>query len=210
MKKTIVLTVLFTLLLILPASALLDDGEDFLLIEVSDSEKGVLDVQTVCREPESGQVYLRKSNSQVFASVRDLDNAEDKGFEWARIEKSGDHIFICVPHLDKFSDLVKDGLLPGHPYTGEFGDDNILILSGLKPEHMKLITSESKGVLSKFSIMSSTWLGFFTPKIILSILLFLKRKLLAREESSISLTSFIASTLFNMDCSLSPLSHSER
>jgi hypothetical protein len=126
-----------------------DEEEVFLVIEVSDSEKGVLKVQGIGRESESVQVYLRKSNGWMFGSYNP-DNANDVGMCWGRFEKKGDRIFIWVPDYDRFSGLVKDGLLPGHPYAvksdGEF-NDKYLILSGLKPEHMKLITSESKGVL---------------------------------------------------------------
>lgn len=63
-------------------------------------------------------------------------------------KKNGDRIVIWVPDYDQFSDLVNEGSLPRHPYAGEQQDyDNFLILSGLKPEHLKLITSDSKGNL---------------------------------------------------------------
>jgi hypothetical protein len=126
-----------------------DEEEVFLVIEVSDSEKGVLKVQGIGRESESVQVYLRESNGWMFDSYN-ADNANDVGMCWGRFERKGDRIFIWIPDYDRFSALVKDGLLPGHFYgvksDGKF-DDKYLILSGLKPEHMKLIASESKGVL---------------------------------------------------------------
>jgi hypothetical protein len=126
-----------------------ESDEDFLVIEVSDSEKGVLKVQGIGRESKDTiQVYLRESNGWMFGSYRDPDEG-DKGMVWGRFEKKGDHIFIWIPEHDKFSDLVKDGLLPGHPYAKD-----LLILSGLKPEHLKLITSGSQGMLFHWELPS--------------------------------------------------------
>jgi hypothetical protein len=126
-----------------------DEEEYFLVIEVSDSEKGVLKVRGISREPESVQVYLRESNGWMFGSYNP-DNARDVGMCWGRFEKKGNRIFFWVPDYDRLLGLVKDGLLPGHPYaegSDDKFDDKFLILSDLKPEHMELITSESKGVL---------------------------------------------------------------
>lgn len=124
-----------------------DEKVAFFLIEVADSENGVLQVQNISREPESVQVYLRESNGWMFGSFKDPDHA-DKAFIWGRFIKDGDRIFIWVPDYDRFSDLVNEGALPGHTYAGEQQDyDQFLILSSLKPEHLKLITSDSKGEL---------------------------------------------------------------
>jgi len=124
-----------------------DEGKGYALIEVSDSEKGVLKVQGISRKPVSFQVYLRESNDWMFGSYRDPEMTPDKGLCWGRFTKDGDYINIWVPDYERFSDLVSNGLLPGHRYLGDSGGDNILILSDLKPEHLELITSESKGVL---------------------------------------------------------------
>jgi hypothetical protein len=123
-----------------------DEEEAFFVMEVSDSENGVLKVQNIGREPESAQVYLRESNGWMFGSYRNPGEAEDKGMCWGRFEKHGDRIFIWVPDYDRFSGLMNDGLLPGHP-AEDMDGDKILILSNLKPEHLELVTSESKGVL---------------------------------------------------------------
>jgi hypothetical protein len=125
-----------------------EEKEGYALIEVSDSEKGVIKIQGIGREPESVHVYLRESNGWMFGSYRDPELTDDKGFCWGRFKKDGDHIYFWVPDYDRFTNLVNDGLLPGHPYDGEQRDySKYLILSGLKPEHMDLITSDSKGVL---------------------------------------------------------------
>ena len=125
-----------------------DEEEAFVVIEVSDSEKGVLKVTHIGRKPESFQVYLRESNGWMFGSYRDPEKPDDKDMFWGRFKKNGDRIVIWIPNYDRFSDLVKNGLLPGHPNTGEQPDnDNYLVLSGVRPEQMDLITSGSKGVL---------------------------------------------------------------
>ena len=76
-----------------------------------------------------------------------MDAAEEKGMIWGKFKKDGNHIYFWSPNYDRFSDLANKGLLPGHPYAGESDDGDILVLSDLKAEHMKLITSDSKGVL---------------------------------------------------------------
>jgi hypothetical protein len=124
-----------------------EEEETFFLIEVADGENGVLKVQNIGRKPESVQVYLRESNDWMFGSFKDPDHA-DKGFDWGRFKKNGDRVVIWGPDYDHFSDLVNEELLPGHPYAGEQQRyDKFLILSDLKPEHMKLITSDSNGDL---------------------------------------------------------------
>ena len=124
-----------------------DEEEAFLLIEVADSENGVLKVQNIGRKPESAQVYLKESNGWMFGSFKDPDHAE-KGFDWGRFKKNGDRIVIWGPNYDQFSNLVNKGLFPGHFHAAEgWLDSKYLILPGLQPEHVKLVTSESKGEL---------------------------------------------------------------
>jgi len=85
----------------------------------------------------------------MFGSYMDSE-ATDKGMVWGRFKKHGDYIVFWTPDYDRFSDLVNEGLLPGHLDAGESDDmfdSKNIILSGLKPEHMDLITSGSKGVM---------------------------------------------------------------
>jgi len=91
----------------------------------------------------------------MFGSVKNPEEADDKGMGWGRFEKYGDRIIIWIPNYKRFSDLVNDGLLPGHPYAGGRSDGNsYCILSGLKPEHMNLITSGSKEMLFEWQYPS--------------------------------------------------------
>lgn len=95
----------------------------------------------------TSQVYLRSAGEWMFGSV---ENDEDPGsgrpenvrYLWGRLEKDEGKILFWLPSVEKFRQLVEDGVLPGEVEEG--GD---VVLGQLAAEHLELITSGKKGVL---------------------------------------------------------------
>ena len=97
---------------------------------VEDSDKGL--------RFEKIDALLRSSGEFIFANVKD----EETGlYTWVKVEKEGDQLVVWDPDLEKFRALVKEGKLPGKL------DDKDVLLDGLGPEHVQMITSSSEGVL---------------------------------------------------------------
>ena len=62
-------------------------------------------------------------------------------YVWAIIKKSTKIILIWLPNEERFKKLIEAKTLPG-----EIKKD-MVVLGDLKPEHMKIITSEERSLL---------------------------------------------------------------
>ena len=73
----------------------------------------------------------------------DLPECEDvaPSYLWARIEHGDDAIIAWAPDSVVFARLVEAGLLPGAVEEGN------VVLGALKPEHYRIITTGSHGVV---------------------------------------------------------------
>jgi hypothetical protein len=110
-------------------------------LEVMDAEKGIIHVAWVEKmKLESYQVHLLDSGSWMFASFR--ESGESQKYLWAKILKDEDQLNLWAPSVDKIRVLVQKGVLPGS--VEESGD---VVLGELKAEHLRLLTSEEKGIL---------------------------------------------------------------
>jgi len=118
--------------------------EQFLTINVTDETEGLLQISWIKKDQgqvklESCKVYLLESGDWIFASIPDKDNP--KLYLWGRIKRVGQQIVVWVPDSEKFQALVEEGKLPGKI------EDSTVLLGNLTSAHLKLITSETKGVL---------------------------------------------------------------
>ena len=84
-------------------------------------------------------MHLLESGDWIFASIPDKDNL--KRYLWGRIKQDGQQVVVWVPDSEKFQALVEEGKLPGKI------EDSDVILGNLTSDHLKLITSETEGVL---------------------------------------------------------------
>lgn len=127
------------------------EGDTF-KIKVADPEKGILQVAGIETKDKGFElkkltVYLRESGGWSFASVKN-DEIEGGGdarakdlYVWARISRDGRQLIYWQPSGEKFTELVKNGLLPGKI------EDKSVLLGELETKHMEAITSGSNGVL---------------------------------------------------------------
>jgi len=120
------------------------NGEDFLTINVLDETNGLLQAAWIEHDQnqiklESCKVHLLESGDWVFVSIQDKDNP--KRYGWGRIKKDGQQVVVWLPDSVKFKTLVKEGQLPGRI------ENDDVVLGDLTSEHLKLITSETEGVL---------------------------------------------------------------
>ena len=118
--------------------------EKFLTFNVLDKAKGLLRISWIEKDQgqvklESCKVHLLESGDWIFASIPDKDNP--KQYLWGRIKQDGRQVVVWVPDSEKFKTLVEEGKLPGRV------EDNNILLGNLTSEHLKLITSETAGVL---------------------------------------------------------------
>lgn len=120
---------------------------DAVVMKVLDRDNGVLritwiedDSKMTCR---SHDVRVLSSGKWQFANIMDEGEKGEKprGYLFAKIKKERDNIVIWLPAAEKFSDLVGKKILPGRV------EKESVILGELGPRHMKIITSEEKGLL---------------------------------------------------------------
>ncbi len=120
------------------------NGEQFLTINVLDETKGLLRISWIANDNgqvklESSNLHLLESGDWTFASIPDKDNP--KQYLWGRIKQDERQVVVWVPDSEKFKSLVEEGKLPGKI------DNKNVMLGNLTLDHLKLITSETEGVL---------------------------------------------------------------
>jgi hypothetical protein len=90
----------------------------------------------------TSRVHLRSAGEWMFGSLENDEDPQNVRYLWGRLEKDEGKILFWLPGVEKFRQLVEEGLLPGEIVEG--GD---VVLGQLGAEHLKLITSGEKGVL---------------------------------------------------------------
>jgi hypothetical protein len=118
--------------------------DKFLTINVLDETKGLLRISWIEKDQgevklESCNLHLLESGDWIFASIPDKDNP--KRYLWGRIKQDERQVVVWLPDLEKFKGLVEEGKLPGRI------DNKNVMLGNLTSDHLKLITSETEGVL---------------------------------------------------------------
>ena len=134
-----------------------------LVIKTLDADRGVLDVFMVDGSTrQSVTVELRRSGGWLFGSFNDYDDEDAPGdgesppdngtpirdarpYAWVRVVNKDNKLVFWQPHTDRFRRAVERGDLPGRVATEEDGDP--VYLGRLEPEHYRLITESSAGVL---------------------------------------------------------------
>jgi len=122
-------------------------GGDYCMMKVKNENEGILRLAWFEDDKEvthkSSDVFIRKSGNWLFASMKEDDdkNVVDSPYVWAIIKKSRKTIFIWLPNEDRFKKLVETKTFPGEVKNGT------LILTDLKPEHMKIITTDERSSL---------------------------------------------------------------
>ena len=116
-------------------------------LKVVDADKGRLKISWL-EDDEKGNtaikmadVELWQSGDWLFASTKDENKGQSRGYVWGRIKNEDRQIIVWLPDDKLFKQLVKNGVLPGKID----GDD--VLLDELKPQHLKIITSGERGVL---------------------------------------------------------------
>lgn len=119
-------------------------GGGYCVLQVKNEREGILQLAWIENDKElkyqSGEVLIRKSGNVSFASTKETQEktVADVVYVWARIKKEKNMILIWLPNEEKFKTLIETNILPGEIKNG------MTILGDLKPEHMKVITSEAK------------------------------------------------------------------
>lgn len=117
------------------------------VMKVKDGEKGALKIAWIEDDRDmtykSYDVILLSLGRWQFANILDEKSKGERpgGYLFAKIKKEKDSIIVWLPRAEKFSDLVKRGILPGEAAK------ETVILGELGPQHMKIIMSEEKGIL---------------------------------------------------------------
>ncbi len=117
------------------------------VIRVEDAEKGYLKLAWIeddrSRTFKSLRVIILRSAAWDFANIREEDGKNETGqnYLFARVKKQKNHILVWLPRAEKFAALVEGKILPGRAVK------ETVTLGELKPEHVKIIVSEEKGLL---------------------------------------------------------------
>jgi hypothetical protein len=110
-------------------------------IDIVDAEKGIIRAAWIeDMKLKSFDIRLNTSEDWTFGSTK--ENPEDTRFVWGRIKREDNQLVIWSPSVSKFKKMVQDGVLPGT--VDENGD---ITLGELSADHIKVITSETRGVL---------------------------------------------------------------
>jgi len=118
--------------------------DGLLRIKVLDADKGTLKVSWLEDDKDgnpglkTAEIEIRESEGWLLANTRE---EKGRGYVWGRIQNQDRQIVIWSPDDRLFAQAVKDGVLPGRI------DGDEVILGDLKPQHLKIITSNEKGVL---------------------------------------------------------------
>ena len=119
-------------------------GGDYCMMKVRNENEGILRLAWIENDKEmkhkSSDVFIRKSGKWLFASMKEDDDKDAANglYVWAIIKKSRKMLFIWLPNEERFKKLVEAEILPGEV------KESAVILGDLKPEHMKIITSDER------------------------------------------------------------------
>ena len=122
-------------------------GGEYCAMKVKNENEGILRLSWIENDNEltykTSDVFIRKSGNWLFASTRENGDKAAAGspYVWAIIKKSRKTIFIWLPNEDRFKKLIEAKTLPGEVQK------SIVTLGDLKPEHMKIITSDERSSL---------------------------------------------------------------
>lgn len=106
-------------------------------IAVIDKDKGLFEIAWIERKDgkfaiKTSRISMLRQGDAVFANM--ADEKEKGKFTFARIKSNPDEIIIWLPDYAKFQQLVLANKLPG-----KIVEENKIQLSGLGPEHIKII-----------------------------------------------------------------------
>ena len=124
-----------------------EPGGDSCMMKVKNENEGIFRLAWFENDKEmthkSSDVFVRKSGNWFFASMKEDDDKDgaDSAYVWAIIKKSQKMILIWLPNEERFKKLIEAKTLPG-----EIKKD-MITLGELKPEHMKIITTEERSSL---------------------------------------------------------------
>lgn len=116
-------------------------------LKVKNEKEGLLglawiedDTHMTCK---SKDILIRSLGTWTFANMNDEDTTTpvDPKYLWGRIKKEKNLILFWLPKVSKFRELIASKVFPG-----EANKESVL-LKNLKPEHMKILVSEEKGIL---------------------------------------------------------------
>jgi|WetSurMetagenome_2_1015567.scaffolds.fasta_scaffold186703_2 hypothetical protein len=122
-------------------------GGGYCAMKAKNENEGILQLAWIEDHNEmihkSRDVFIRKSGNWLFASMKEEDDkdAVNSPYVWAIIKKSRKTIFIWLPKEERFKKLIEAKTLPGE------AQKSVVMLGDLKPEHMKIITSEERSFL---------------------------------------------------------------
>jgi hypothetical protein len=122
-------------------------GGGYCTMKVKNENEGILRVAWIEDDKEmtykSRDVFIRKSGNWLFASMKEEDDkdAANNLYVWAIIKKSQRTIFIWLPNEERFKKLIETKTLPGEV------KESTVVLNELKPEHMKIITTDERSSL---------------------------------------------------------------
>jgi hypothetical protein len=122
-------------------------GGDYCMMKVKNEKEGILRLSWIENDKEmtykASDVLIRKSGNWLFASTREDGDkaAPGSAYVWAIVKKSRKTILIWLPNEDRFKKLIEAKTLPGE------AQKSMVILGDLKPEHMKIITTDERSLL---------------------------------------------------------------
>ena len=91
---------------------------------------------------EEYETSLMSAGDWTIANLADPEQQE--GYFWLRYTIEDNVLTFWWPNVEKFAELVDEGVLPGAVETGEA---TVVTLGPLEPEHYERLTSGSDGVL---------------------------------------------------------------
>ncbi len=89
----------------------------------------------------TADVILLKAGACHFANLREETEGGTSVYLFARVKKEKGLLIIWLPRPERFARLIDERILPGTASKEK------ILLGELGPEHMKVITSEDRGVL---------------------------------------------------------------
>jgi len=115
------------------------------VVRVEDARKGQLRLAWMEGDREmalkTADVTLLKTGTWHFANLKDQAKAGPPVYLFARVKKQKGLLIIWPPRPERFARLINDKVLPGTVSKEQ------VFLGELGPEHMRVITSEERGVL---------------------------------------------------------------
>jgi hypothetical protein len=114
-------------------------------VKVVESDKGILKVAWLEDDKQgnpalkTAKIEVRESGGWLFANT--IEEDKGRGYVWGRIRNEDGQVIVWSPDAKLFKQLMNEGVFPGKV------DGDEVILDELKPQHLKIITSQQRGVL---------------------------------------------------------------